>query len=70
MCLISISLLFNFNAGNLKNPWVGERSETQISVTLLGVAMLRKPLADPEKFKSRKKRESDGMRAGYLAVDT
>lgn len=61
----SISSPFNFTSGNLRNPWIGERNENQISVTMSCIAVLRKHFADQEKLKrSRKIREKDGERAG------
>lgn len=41
VCLLNVLYFFFFNAGNLENPWVAERSEN-----LVGVAILRKTIAD------------------------
>lgn len=61
----SISSPFNFTAGNLRNPWIRERNENQISVTLSCIAVLRKHFEDQKKLKrSRKMERALGSRLG------
>lgn len=66
VCLCNIALPFNFHAGNLKNPWIGERNENRIVCNTVVCCKAKKTHYRPREVKKKQKDEGVRWKEGWV----